>query len=209
MENNAFIDAMNFRHACKVFDKNKKISPYDFEVILESSRLTPSSFGLEPTRLVVVRDKALREKMKPICWNQDQITSASELVVFKSKVADLKAPSHYISEELSHRMSTFEAIQAYQERFKGFLTANDLLGENIINWTSRQAYLMASSMMNAAAFIGIDSCPIEGFEQGLLEKLFEIDSFAERIVLIVAFGYRINPQGLRYRLSLDELVEYK
>lgn len=209
MKVNAFIEAMNFRHACKVFDRNKKILPCDFEVILESARLTPSSFGLQPTRLMVIKDIALREKMKPICWNQEQITSASELVVFTSKVADLRAPSHYINEEISRRISTPEAIQAYQNRFRGFLIANDLLGENLIHWTSKQAYLMASSMMNAAAFIGIDSCPIEGFDQKLLEELFEIDSFAQRIVLIVAFGYRVHSQGQRYRLSLEELVEYK
>ncbi|PAF44010.1 NAD(P)H-dependent oxidoreductase [Helicobacter sp. 11S02596-1] len=210
MKANVFIDAMNFRHACKIFDNNKKISPDDFEVILESGRLSPSSFGLEPTRMVVVRDRALREKMKPLCWNQDQITTASELVVFKSMIADLKAPTNYVSRVVSRRMAQKEKYDAYQQRIRGFLIANDLLGEEIIHWTSRQAYLMASSMMNCAAFMGIDSCPIEGFEKKPLEELFGTDTFKERITLIVAFGYRLNPQpDTKYRLSQDELIEYK
>lgn len=210
MKTNAFINAMNFRHACKVFDTNKKICTDDFEIILESGRLSPSSFGLEPTRMVVVRDKALREKMKPLCWNQEQITSASELVVFKSRVADLKAPTDYVSRLVSRRMAQKEKYDAYQQRIRGFLVANDLLGEEIIHWTSRQAYLMASSMMNCAAFMGIDSCPMEGFEQKPLEELFEIDTFKERIVLIVSFGYRLYDQpDKKYRLDKDELIEYK
>ncbi|PAF41216.1 NAD(P)H-dependent oxidoreductase [Helicobacter sp. 11S03491-1] len=209
MKINAFIDAMYFRHACKIFDKNKKISKEDFEIILESGRLSPSSLGLEPTRMLVIKNSALREKMKPLCWNQEQITTASELVVFKSKVADMKAPTNYTRTMVARRMEG-EKCDAYQERIKGYLLDNDLLGENIINWTARQAYLMASSMMNCAAFMGIDSCPMEGFEQKLLEKFFEIDSFKERIVLIVAFGYRFNEQPIqKYRLSKDELIEYK
>ncbi|MDO7253858.1 nitroreductase family protein [Helicobacter cappadocius] len=211
MRQNNFIDILHFRHACKVFDTNKKISPEDFELILEAGRLSPSSFGLEPTRLMIIRDKNLREKMKPLCWNQEQITTASELVVFKSRVSDLKAPTNYVSTMVSRRMggdkSTYEA---YQQRIRGFLVANDLLGENIINWTARQAYLMASSMMNCAAFLGIDSCPIEGFERTPIEKLFGIDTFKERVVLIVPFGYRLKEQpSKKYRISMDELVEYK
>lgn len=211
MKQNNFIEIMHFRHACKIFDANQKISPEDFEVILEAGRLSPSSFGLEPTRMVVVRDKSLREKMKPLCWNQEQITTASELVVFKSRVADLKAPTNYVSKMVARRSSKdTSAYEAYQQRIRGFLVANDLLGENIINWTSRQAYLMASSMMNCAAFLGIDSCPIEGFERGGIEELFGIDTFKERIVLMVPFGYRLNEQpSKKFRLSLDELVEYK
>ncbi|PAF52081.1 NAD(P)H-dependent oxidoreductase [Helicobacter sp. 13S00477-4] len=207
---NTFVEAMNFRCACKIFDKNKKIPIEDFEVILEAGRLTPSSFGLEPTRLMVIRDIHLREEMKPLCWNQEQITSASELVVYKSKVADLKAPTHYTNVMVGRRMGTKEAYEAYGKRIRGFLLDNDLLDEHIINWTSRQAYLMASSMMNAAAFIGIDSCPMEGFEQAKLEKLFGIDTFKERIVLIVAFGYRLNELSpKKYRIQMDELIEYK
>lgn len=211
MDRDSFRKMLYFRHACKIFDVNKKISTEDFEFILEAGRLSPSSFGLEPTRMMVIRDKALREKMKPLCWNQEQITTASELVVFKSRVADLKAPTNYVSAMVARRSDkASSAYTAYQQRIRGFLVANDLLGENIINWTSRQAYIMASSMMNCAAFLGIDSCPIEGFERGPIEELFGIDTFKERIVLMVPFGYRLNEQPPRkFRLSLDELVEYK
>ncbi|PAF53626.1 NAD(P)H-dependent oxidoreductase [Helicobacter sp. 13S00482-2] len=211
MKQNNFIDILRFRHACKIFDTSKKISSEDFELILESGRLSPSSFGLEPTRLMIIRDKDLKEKMKPLCWNQEQITTASELVVFKSKVADLKAPSDYVDKMVSRRMANDKsAYEAYKQRIRGFLVANDLLGENIINWTARQAYLMASSMMSCAASLGIDSCPMEGFEQSSLEKLFGIDTFKERIVLIVPFGYRLKEQpASKYRISIDELVEYK
>ncbi|PAF47307.1 hypothetical protein BKH46_04280 [Helicobacter sp. 12S02634-8] len=210
MEENQFIQAMNFRHACKAFDTNKQIPKEDFEVILRSGQLSPSSLGLEPTRMVVVRNKGLREAMKPLCWNQDQITSASELVVFKSLIAPLRAPSNYVRRLVSRKMAQKEKFEAYCQRIEGFLRDNDLLGENMIHWTARQAYLMASSMMNCAAFMGIDSCPIEGFEQRKLEELFAIDRGLEQIVLLVAFGYRLHPQPAeKYRLDIHELVTYQ
>lgn len=206
---NNFISAMNFRHACKVFDNNKKITKEDFETILEAGRLTPSSFGLEPTRLIVLQNNEIREKIKPLCWNQEQITTSSQVVVFKSKVADLQADTNYVFNHINQRMKDEAKTKAYLQRFGNFLINNNITTENMIHWTAKQAYLMASSMMNCAAFMGIDSCPMEGFDQKKLEEFFNIDTFSERIVLIVAFGYRVNPQSQQYRISMQELVEYK
>ena len=108
---NGFIQAMRFRYACKKFDTTRSIPPEVFESILESGRLSPSSFGMEPTRLLVVRDKEKKERLKALCWNQDQITQASELVVYLSKIADMRSDTNYAMWILCARVSMQIALR--------------------------------------------------------------------------------------------------
>lgn len=206
---NEFLKAMDFRHACKVFDENKKIPQDQFLDILESGRMSPSSMGMEPTRILVIRDKKLKEQLREACWNQIQITSCSELVVLKSLISPLKAPSNYVDFMSFRRGKTPEQRDKWVGFYANFLEKKEAKGESIANWSARQAYIMGSSMMNCAAFMGIDSCAIEGFEPDLVHKILGIDTFKEFVSLIIPFGYRIKEQQQRYRLSLDEIVEYK
>lgn len=207
---NAFLDAMRARFACKSFDPTKEISLQDFEEILEAGRLTPSSFGLEPTRILVIENKALRKEMQSLCWNQTQITDSSKLVVLTSKVLDMDHRSNYVNRMISRKVKDPEALVAYSKRYGTFLANNDYKeAQSIYHWTSKQAYLIASSMMNCASFLHIDSCPIEGFEKKPLEKLLGLDPFSEQISLLIAFGYHAKkPEKRAPRLSKHEFVKY-
>lgn len=206
---NNFQKALHFRHACKIFDESKKIPNNQFLEILESARLSPSSLGLEPTRLLVVRDKHLRERLKEVCWNQIQLTSASEVVVLKCLLSPMTPPSNYIDKMSFRRGKTDEERKKWVEFYDRFLKTNESNGITLRHWVEKQSYIAGSSMMNYAAYLGIDSCAIEGFEERKLNKVLEIDSFKECVSMIITFGYRIKEQQKRYRLSLDELVEYK
>ena len=93
---NEFLKSIEFRHACKLFDTNKKIPQETFKEILEVGRLSPSSFGVEPTRMVVVRSEATKADLRPLCWNQEQITSASEVVIYKTLQQQVIPPSAYL-----------------------------------------------------------------------------------------------------------------
>ena len=77
-----FLDAINSRHACKAFDPQRTINTADQALILEFGRMSPSSFGCEPWHFLVINDLALREKLRPACWDQPQITQASFVVVY-------------------------------------------------------------------------------------------------------------------------------
>ena len=94
---------MKFRHACKVFDENKKISAGEFDFILEAGRLSPSSTGLEQWDFLVVQNKELREKIKAVSWNQVQITSCSHLLVVLAKVAEVKSVGEYVEKMIDRR----------------------------------------------------------------------------------------------------------
>jgi nitroreductase len=208
MEKNDFMKAMNFRHACKIFDDTKKISNEDLKFILEVGRLSPSSFGMEPWKFLVVQNQELKEKLRPFCWDQPQITTCSDLVVILSKIDDLKPQNEYVGKMFARRNLSQEYYEMYLAKYANHLQKTMSSDENILAWGARQCYIAMGNMMTGAASIGIDSCAIEGFEIEKVEEILNIDTTQYRLAVIVSFGYRINPQSTKFRLSIDEVVEY-
>ena len=215
LENNDFLEAMRFRHACKVFDANKKIPQEHLDIIIESGRLTPSSFGLEPTRLLILRDKDIRQNLKPLCWDQAQITDCSEVVVYLSKIADMAHTSNYATQMFERKVGGSKPeevrakLKAYKdERYAGFLAKNGYIdSSSIYHWSAKQAYLMASSMMNCAAYLGIDSCAIEGFDKDDVEAFLGLDRAKEQVALLICFGYRVShPKHKAPRIAFNEFA---
>ncbi len=197
-----FLNMMHFRHACKIFDETKVINDEDLDYLLEAFRLSPSSFGMEPWRLLVIADKKIKKDLKPLCWNQNQITTCSHLIVIK---IDKKSvlDDEYIKKMFARRGLSEDATKAYIKRYKEFLKNQD-----ISCWCKKQCYIAAANMMSAAAFIGIDSCPIEGFDKEEVERYFELDTKKEEIALILTFGYRLKAAPKKQRLSKNEFVTF-
>lgn len=206
---NNFQKALHFRHACKIFDESKAIPQEQFEEILEAGRMSPSSMGVEPTRFLVVRDKSLREKLKEACWGQVQLTTASEVVVIKCLLQEMFPPSNYLNAMSFRRGKTDEQREKWIGFYKDMLLEKESDGITLRHWVEKQSYIAGSTMMNYAAYLGIDSCAIEGFEYKKLNAVLGIDTFKECVSMLIAFGYRVKEQQKRYRLNLDEIVEYK
>jgi len=205
---NEFTQAMAFRHACKVFDSNKKISDELMHYILEAGRTSPSSFGMEPWKFLVVMNDELKEKIRALCWNQPQITTSSHLVIILAAIESLKPSSGEVKKRFARRPLDSEALDGYIKLYSSHLAKTLSSDENIYAWTARQTYIAAANMMTAAAFEGIDSCPIEGFEKEKLEKLLELDTSKYQIAMLLPFGYRVNEQSKQIRLDFDEVVEF-
>ncbi len=208
MTKEQFLEVMQFRHACKIFDETKKISKEDLNFILEVGRLSPSSFGMEPWKFLVIQNQELKEQLRPFCWDQPQITTCSHLVVILSKIDDLKPQNEYVGKMFARRGLPQEYYERYLSVYASHLAHTMSSDENILSWGARQCYIAMGNMMSAAASIGIDSCPIEGFEKENVEKLLKIDTKVYQLAVIVPFGYRINPQPNKFRLSIDEIVEF-
>ena len=216
VDNSLIIEAFNFRHACKVFDKNRKISDSDFLTILESARLSASSFGFEPWKFLVVQNAILREKLRDFTWGaQDTLPTASHFVVILAR-----KDMHYSSEYIEYIMRDIHKIEdssrrLRKDRFKKF-QENDfnLLDSDraLFDWASKQTYIAMANMINTASLLRIDSCPIEGFNIKKIEQVlkddFKVDVSKFGISLMVAFGYRLNPQNKKTRQSLKDIVEY-
>lgn len=201
MDKNLLIDALNFRHACKIFDETKKISDDDMSFILESARLAPSSFGMEHCRLLVIKNQEVKKELKPLCWNQNQIDSCNLLIVLIAKHKEVSSPEYY--EKMFRRRGLDEdSTKMYIEKYANYL--KNL--KSIKCWSEKQCYITASNIMNYSALIGIDSCPIEGFEKEKVEIKLGIDEKKENIVMLVALGYRANAQSQKIRLDMKDVV---
>jgi nitroreductase len=203
MEKKTLLDSLYFRHACKLFDKNKKIAQEDMEFILESGRLAPSSFGMEHWKFLVIENDELKEKLKPACWDQVQITTCSHLVVVIAKYHNIQDPTYY-TKMFQRRDLSDEMLQAYLQKYINFLS--NLASPKA--WCEKQCYLAAANMMSYAALIGVDSCPIEGFESDKVEKILEINTAKESIALLLPFGYRAQEQSQKLRLDKEAIITY-
>lgn len=199
-----FLKAMQFRHACKIFDAEKKIPVADLEFILEAGRLSPSSFGLEHWKFIVVRTQELKERLKEACFNQVQLPTCSEAVVIAAKTEDLRPGSEYVEERFACLTGRPEVLDWIRKFYADYYS-----GINIHHWSITQCHIAAANMMTAAAFIGIDSCPIGAFSPSKVIEALYLDEEEYDIALIVSLGYRLNPQPPKYRLASDEVIEYR
>ena len=215
---NQFIETMMFRHACKTFDDNKKISDEDFQSILECARLSPSSFGFEPWHFLVVQDPELREKLKEFTWGaQGTLPTASHFVITLARTPEsmrfdsdyieyMMAQVHHIPEEGRIKRKAF--YQEFQEKDFNLVQSDKAM----FDWAAKQTYIALANMMNAAAFMKIDSCPIEGFKEQQINQLlaeeFNIDTSLFKVAHMVAFGYRKDPQQEKTRQPLYDIVSW-
>jgi nitroreductase len=205
---NSFIKAMNFRHACKVFDETKKISDEDIQYILEAGRKSPSSFGMEGWKFLVISNEALKKKIRPVCWNQIQITSCSHLIIVLAAIENLKPSSGIPTKRFNRRPYSQEKIDAYIDLYSKHLSHVFSTDEHIYEWSARQTYIALANMMTASAYIGIDSCPIEGFEKEALENILRLDTNKWQVSVLLPLGYRLDKQTEQKRLAFNDVVEF-
>ena len=203
-----FMEAMDFRHACKIFDETKKVNSEDMNYILEAGRKSPSSFGMEPWKFLVITNEDLKEKLKPFCWNQPQITTCSHLVVILAAIDAVKPQSGEVERKFKRREMPQDKLDFYMGLYSSHLADTLSSDENIYAWTAKQTYIAMGNMMSAAAIKGVDSCPIEGFEKQNVEKVLELDLTKYQVSCILPFGYRINEQSSQLRESLEKVVEF-
>ena len=210
------LDAFNFRHACKAFDPARKIPDEDFRFILETGRLSPSSFGFEPWRFLVIQDMGLRERLLPATWGaKGQFPSASHVVAILVRKDDMRPGADYIERFMREVQKLPAEVMARKAAFyKQFHETDFKLQDEraLFDWGCRQAYIALGNMMTAAAMIGIDSCPIEGFNQkGADQALADagmLDPAKLGLAVMVAFGYRIDPQPAKTRQTLEQVVQW-
>lgn len=218
IDNSTIIDVFNFRHACKVFDAEKKISEEDFATILETGWLSPSSFGFEPWRFLVVQNMQLREKLMPLTWGaQGMLPTASHYVVILARRQNsMRYDSSYITHMMYdvHRLpeETAEKRRSVYTNFQ----KNDLkLLESeraTFDWACKQAYIALGNMMTSAAMLGIDSCAVEGFQADGVEKVmkeeFGVDTAEFGVAVMAAFGYRVKEPREKTRQNIGDITQW-
>jgi nitroreductase len=210
------LDAYHFRHACKEFDPARKIPAEDFEFILETGRLSPSSFGYEPWRFLVIQDPALREKLKAVTWGaQKQLPTSSHYVAILAHKGGMRPDGAHV-QHMMHDIYHFapKRIAGRTAVYTKFQESDFGLTDDraLFDWSCKQAYIALGNMMTAAAMIGVDSCPVEGYDQTSAEAVLAEAGVLNRaefgLGVMVAFGYRINPQSTKVRQPMADVVRW-
>ncbi|UOQ44018.1 NAD(P)H-dependent oxidoreductase [Halobacillus salinarum] len=214
----AILEAAEFRHATKQFDPEKTIPEEDFRFILEVGRLSPSSFGFEPWRFVVVQNEKLREKIRNTAWGAyGKLPDASHFVIFLARTRqDTQYDSEYLQDQFTKvKQMPKEQIEKFIGRIKEFQETDFELLEGdrpLYDWASKQTYIALANMMTAAAEIEIDSCPIEGFNRKEMNQLLDEEGLLENgrfsISVMAAFGYRNGEQPPKSRRDYEEVVKW-
>lgn len=209
MKNNLVIDALKWRYATKKFDLTKKVIDEDFNELIEATRLSASSYGLQPWKLIVVKNKETREKLKAAAWNQPQITDSSHLIVFCAKKSvDSNYVKEYIALIARERGVSVDSLKEFEEMMIGFVNGHN--SEFLANWTKMQTYIALGTLLETAAIKRIDACPMEGFDSAEFDKILGLEKEGLASAVVCAIGYRSKEDKAasykKVRFPVDKLV---
>ena len=188
VSNDVIEKQLEWRYATKVFDSTKVIPETDWKTLERALVLTPSSFGLQPWKFFVVTDPAKRALLKPASWGQSQIVDASHLVVFAiRKNLSESDIERFVARTAEVRGTTVESLESYRQMMVGSLSKPSI---DINAWASRQVYIALGFFMSTAALLGIDACPIEGFEPAKYDEILGLSALGYGASVVAAAGYR-------------------
>lgn len=184
------LEHLNWRYATKQFDSSRTISPEDWAALEEALRLSPSSGGLQPWKFIVITDPTMRAKLLPASYGQPQITNASHLVVFAAKKnfgeADVDV---FINHAAATRSVGAESLAPFRQMLVGgIVQAMDVPARDA--WARNQAYIALGNLLTSAALLGIDACPMEGFDHAQYDEILGLKGEGYGSAVIATLGYR-------------------
>lgn len=206
------LTALNWRYATKQFDPAKKIAPATWAALEEALVLSPSSFGLQPYRFLVVADHAVREKLLSPTWNQRQVVDASNYVVFAARTGFTEAEiDAFLKLTAETRGTGIESLKGYRGMMTGFLLS-EKFQPRVPHWAALQAYIAIGNLMTSASLLGVDACPIEGFNPAEYDKILNLPAQGYASVVCCALGYRAATDkyatAKKVRAAKADLVKY-
>lgn len=202
------LENLNWRYATKKFDATKKISASDLNTLKEAVRLSASSYGLQPYKVVIVENPEIREKLKAAAYGQTQITDASQLFIFANDL-DLGAVSvdNYIKNISETRGVPVEALGGFSDMMKGTIANLSDDAKNI--WSAKQTYIALGTLLSAASELKIDATPMEGFNAAQFNEILGFDKLGLNASVIATVGYRHGEDDAQHykkvRKSHEEL----
>lgn len=190
------IDSLKWRYAVKKFDTNKNLSEIQIETLKEAFNLTATSYGLQPLKLVIIKNKKIQEKLVPFSWNQQQILQASHLLVICIK-------DNYTTKEVENYFNLVQKIRNTPDEvinpFKKFLTAEiaKKTQEELYVSNKNQAYIALGNLLTVCASQEIDSCPMEGFTPDKYDEILDLTKNNLKSVLVLPVGFRASDDYMK------------
>lgn len=203
--------AQQWRYATKSFDPTRKIPGPTWAALQQVLLLSPSSFGLQPYRVLDVVDPAVRAELMPHAWNQRQVVDASQFLVFASRTGLTEAElDRFIQRIATVRQTTPAALAGYKQMMAGSLLGAGA-SDRVPHWAARQAYIGLGNLLTSAALLGIDACPMEGFVPAEFDKILGLPAQGYTAVVACALGYRSADDKYasapKVRAPLEEFIK--
>ena len=184
----SLIKNLNWRHAAKAYDPERKVSEENVNKILEAARLAPTSSGLQQFRIIVVENKEVREKLVPGALNPECMMEASCVLVFAAwdeyTPERIDAIYDRTTEERDLPKGRFDS---YTDKIKE-MYAKQPKEEHFIH-AARQSYIGLGMALAQAAELKIDTTPAEGFDNKLVDKVLELEQKGLKSVCLLYVGY--------------------
>ncbi|MGD0538008.1 MAG: NAD(P)H-dependent oxidoreductase [Verrucomicrobiota bacterium] len=205
------LDALEWRYATKIFDPARTLPEAVWQSLQTALVLSPSSYGLQPYRFLVVADPARRAELLPHSWGQKQVVDASHFVVFTARtviaVADV---DRLIARTIEIRGLPAAALAAYRQMMIGDLVQGPR-SSLALHWAARQAYIALGNLLTSAALLGVDACPMEGFVPAEYDRILGLAGTGYAAVVACALGYRAATDKYatlpKVRFDASELVK--
>jgi nitroreductase len=184
------INQLKWRYATKQFDPARKISAENWAALEECLILTPSSYGLQPWKFILVQDPKVREALLPATWGQKQVVECSHFVVLaiQKKFGEAGIDS-LLKRTVEVRGGSLDKLNGYREMMIGTLVKGPA-GAHIDDWSARQVYIALGNLMTSAAMLGVDTCPMEGFDPPKYDEILGLGKQGLASAVACALGYR-------------------
>jgi nitroreductase len=190
VSNETLLTQLKWRYATKAFDPSRRISSEDWAALEQALILTPSSYGAQPYKFIVITEQGTKEKLVPISWNQRQPADCSHYVVFAAREKNTEADvDKYMARIAEVRGGSAEALGGFKKLLMADIV-NGPRGQAAFEWATRQAYIALGNFMTAAALLGIDTCPMEGIQSEEYDDALTLPAQGFRTVVACAAGYR-------------------
>lgn len=197
------IDALNWRYAVKTFSE-AKLQDNQLENLLEAARLSPSSYGLQPYKIIVVKSQALRERLLPFAYGQKQVVNSSHLLVFAART-DIgpHLVNDYVHLALKNPDSSAESLAGFSKMVNNALA--EMNNNQALEWAKQQAFIALGNTLTCAALMGIDACPMGGFNAQEFDKELALTARNLTSTVICPVGVRraTDKHGQRSKVRVD------
>lgn len=211
LKTSSLVESLNWRYAVKKFDSSKKISAEVWSALEDSLVLTPSSYGLQPWKFLVITDKSVMQKLTPVSWGQKQIEDCSHLVIFTVKEKmDEAHITHFVETTAIVRGVDPATMDGYKKMMIGDVVTGPR-SKVSFEWAARQAYIALGSFMTSCALVGVDTCPMEGIDPIKYDEILGLTDSGWRTVVACPAGFRADDDkyavAKKVRFNKEEIIK--
>jgi nitroreductase/dihydropteridine reductase len=202
-------ESLEWRYATKKFDPTKTLDESTVTELLQAANLTATSYGLQPFKLVLIKNQPLQEQLVTSSYGQRQVADASHVIVVAARTdIDADYISQYVDFIESERGLDSGAMEDYKNIMTGAITG--MSGDLMAQWTAKQTYIVMGTLLAACGAMKIDACPMEGFVSSEYNKILGLANYNLNAVLVLPIGHRAaddpNQKNKKVRRPLEEMV---